>query len=220
MSRIEVGSKGTARAITMTTMRSRRGFLAAAAACAAARGAGAGTADLIEPRMRLKARALSGASVALTLDACPGGFDTRIAEALVQMAIPASVFVTGAWIRRHPGDAVFLRAHPDVFGIENHGDRHVPPVLGARRVFGIQSAGDLATIKREVLSGAEDVEALTGAPPRWYRGATGFYSPPALEAIEGWGFNIAGYSLNADVGASLPAGRVASRIAWLPLTGM
>lgn len=163
--------------------------------------------------MWLKARSSTSATVALTLDACPGGFDARLATALVEMAVPATIFATGAWIRRHPEGVAFLRAHRDLFGIENHGDQHIPPVLGDRRVFGIQGAGDLPTIKREVLDGAADVERLTGAPPRWYRAATGFYSPPALEAIEGWGFMIAGYCLNADAGASLPAQTVARRIA-------
>ncbi len=201
--------------MAMNRGRSRRGFLTAAGACliAGAGAAQASTTGLIEPRMKLKARSSTGETVALTLDACPGGFDARIASALVEMAVPATIFATGAWIRRHPEGVAFLRAHPDLFAIENHGDRHVPPVLGDRRIFGIQAAGDLATIKREVVDGATDVERLSGAPPKWYRAATGFYSPPALEAIEGWGFDIAGYSLNADVGASLPAGRVASRIA-------
>jgi peptidoglycan/xylan/chitin deacetylase (PgdA/CDA1 family) len=200
--------------MAMMSAPSRRGILKAAGACLVAGAARAGsTTGLIEPRMSLKARSSTGAAVALTLDACPGGFDARIATALVEMAVPATVFATGAWIRRHPEAVAFLRAHPDLFAMENHGDRHIPPVLGDRRVFGIQGAGDLTTIKREILNGAADIERLTGAPPRWYRGATGFYSPAALEAIEGWGLLIAGYSLNADAGASLPAGAVARRIA-------
>jgi hypothetical protein len=52
----------------------------------------------------------------------------------------------------------------------------------------------------------------TGTPPRWYRGATGHYSRSALPEIEQLGFGIAGYSLNADAGASLPAQSVAARI--------
>jgi hypothetical protein len=52
----------------------------------------------------------------------------------------------------------------------------------------------------------------TGTPPRWYRGATGYYSLSAMPEIEQLGFGIAGYSLNADAGASLPAHSVAARI--------
>jgi hypothetical protein len=51
----------------------------------------------------------------------------------------------------------------------------------------------------------------TGAqPPKWYRAATGLYSPAAIGAIDA---KIAGYSLVADEGASLPAAIVARRIA-------
>ncbi len=192
---------------------SRRDVLAGALASALAAGpAAAAAGDMVEPGMRLKARSAGAPTVALTLDACPGGFDLRIANMLVKTATPATIFVTGSWIRRHPEGVAFLKAHPDLFALENHGDRHVPPVLGSRQIFGIQSAGTLAAIEHEVRTGAADVRALTGADPVWYRAATGFYSPAAREAIEGWGFAIGAYSLNADQGASLPAHTVAGRI--------
>jgi hypothetical protein len=58
----------------------------------------------------------------------------------------------------------------------------------------------------------EAIMAATGAKPVWYRGATALYSPAAVPAIEGMGFSIAGYSLNADMGASLPAEAVTYRM--------
>ena len=192
---------------------SRRGLLAGALASMLAGEPAAAAGDMVEPGMRLKARSVGAPTVALTLDACPGGFDTRIAEALVKHAVPATIFVTGSWIRRHPEGVAFLKEHPEIIALENHGDRHVPPVLGSRQIFDIQSAGTLAAIEHEVRTGAADVKALSGADPLWYRAATGFYSPAAREAIEGWGFAIGAYSLNADEGASLPAKAVASRIA-------
>jgi len=176
---------------------------------AARAGAGEG---LIEPRMRLARRAASQFDVALTLDACPGGFDQRLAAALVEAAIPATIFISGAWIRRNPQGLAFLLAHPRIFGIENHGEWHLPPVLGHRRLFGLAVAGDLASVKVEVERGAETIARVTGRTPRWYRAAAGFYSPEALELIRGLGVLIAGYSLNGDEGASLPAAAVAKRI--------
>ncbi|MGH3428717.1 MAG: polysaccharide deacetylase family protein, partial [Mycobacteriales bacterium] len=145
--------------------------------------------------MRLKTGSPGPPTVAMTLDACPGGFDDRIAAALVELSVPATVFASGAWIRHNPAGVAFLRAHPAVFGIENHGDRHIPPVLGVESIFGIPAAGDAAAIRREVFDGAADVRSLSGAQPGWYRAAAGFYSPAALTAIEAWGFAIAGYSL-------------------------
>jgi peptidoglycan/xylan/chitin deacetylase (PgdA/CDA1 family) len=167
----------------------------------------------IEPRRRLANPPTDRLVVALTLDACPGAFDLRIATALVESRIPATIFATDLWLKRNPSGLAFLLAHPDLFGIENHGEKHIPPVLGQRTIYGIPVAGDLATIQREVTQGAAAIAAATGTPTHWYRAATGYYSPSAIPAIQQLGFAIGGYSLNADGGASLPAASVAHRIA-------
>jgi peptidoglycan/xylan/chitin deacetylase (PgdA/CDA1 family) len=80
-------------------------------------------------------------------------------------------------------------------------------------VFGIAAAGDLETVEREVSRGGQDIAAATGVKPRWYRAATGFYSRAAMQPIRDLGYGLAGYSLNADMGASLPARAVAGRVA-------
>ncbi len=166
-----------------------------------------------EPHMRLANPPADGLTVALTLDACPGAFDDRIALALVENAIPATMFVTALWMRRNPAALAFLLAHKDLFALENHGARHIPPVLGTHPIYGIPVAGDLDTVRREVTGGSDAITAATGMAPRWYRASTGFYSPSAIPAIRQLGFRIGAYSLNADQGASLPAPSVASRIA-------
>jgi peptidoglycan/xylan/chitin deacetylase (PgdA/CDA1 family) len=166
----------------------------------------------VEPRMRLANPPPDRLTVALTLDACPGAFDERIAAALVKGGTPATIFVTELWLRRNPAGLAFLLAHRDLFGIENHGELHIPPVLGHRSIFGLPVAGDLVAVRREVTEGATCIGTTTGAASRWYRAAGGYYSPSAMPAIQELGFGIAGYSLNADVGASLPARSVAGRI--------
>ena len=193
---------------------SRRVLLAAPALLplAAARPVAASEAP-VELRMRLANPPPGGLAVALTLDACPGGFDERIAMALVESGIAATIFVTNVWLKRNPPALAFLLARPDLFGIENHGDRHLAPVLGHGSIFGIPAAADLAAVQREVTDGAAGIVAAAGSSPRWYRGAAGYYTPSAMPAIQQLGFGIAGYSLNADFGASLPAEGVASRIA-------
>ena len=192
---------------------SRRTVLAAAAVLPIAPACAATTGDEpFEPRVRLKNPPSDRMAIALTLDACPGAFDGRIATALVESDICATIFVTGLWLHRNPAGLAFLLAHGDLFGIENHGELHVPPVLGHRTIFGIPVAGDLGAVQREVVGGAASVSSVTGTASRWYRAATGYYSPAAMSAIEQLGFGIAGYSLNADMGASLPARNVADRI--------
>jgi peptidoglycan/xylan/chitin deacetylase (PgdA/CDA1 family) len=192
---------------------SRRGFLTTAVLLGPEVAHAATGEAPIEPRMRLFNPPADRLTVALTFDACPGAFDERIATMLIDSRTPATIFVTGLWMRRNPNALALLLAHRDLFCIENHGFWHIPPVLGVRRVFGIVGAGDLATVDREVTAGATAVAAATGVAPRWYRAATGYYSSAAVPEIRRLGFAIGGYSLNADAGASLPAHAVTTRIA-------
>lgn len=151
--------------------------------------------------------------VALTLDACGGGYDADLVRFLVEHRIPATVFATRRWIERHPQGMAAFMAHPELFDIEDHGDRHVPAIIGPdREVYGIPGNPDLAHLKREVLGGARAVKKATGIAPRWYRAATGEYDPEALQAIAALGYRVAGFSLNADDGATLSRNQVAARL--------
>jgi peptidoglycan/xylan/chitin deacetylase (PgdA/CDA1 family) len=167
----------------------------------------------VEPQIRLADVPADKRVIALTFDCCPGAFDRRIATVLITERIPATIFVTWLWMRRNPDGLALLLAHPDLFAIENHGERHIPPVLGDRTIFGIRVAGDLPAIRHEIEAGARAIQTATGRTPRWYRAATGFYSPSVIPAIEAMGSSIGGYSFSADLGASLPAARVAARMA-------
>jgi len=190
----------------------RRRALLALAAAPPATESRPGEAPLVEPRLRLAVPPATR-RVALTLDGCAGQVDDRILDALVRDAVPATLFVTARWLRRNPATVARLRARPELFSLQNHGARHVPAVLGAGRVYGLAIAGTLDAVAREVSDGAAAIRA-TGAPAAtWYRGAAALYSPAALPAIAAMGFRIAGFSLNADAGASLPAAAVAGRIA-------
>jgi peptidoglycan/xylan/chitin deacetylase (PgdA/CDA1 family) len=195
---------------------SRRQFGAAllAVGSVAARPALAAGRDApVEPHMRLADAPSDRRVVALTFDACPGAFDSRIASVLISERIPATIFITWLWMRRNPEGLKLLLDHPDLFALENHGELHLPPVLGSERVFGIRVAGDLPAIRKEVTNGAHAIQQASGVAPRWYRAATGFYTPSVIPDIEAMGFSIGAYSYSADEGASLPAARVAARMA-------
>ena len=166
---------------------------------------------LLEPVLRLAPTGPPG-QLAVTLDACPGNFDPRIATVLVAHKIPATIFITAVWMKWNPAGLAYFLAHPDIFALENHGARHLPAVLGTTPVYGLPVAGSLPAIRTEITEGAAAITAATGKNPAWYRGAAGLYSPEAIPFIEGLGVKIAGYSLNADQGASLPAASTAKRI--------
>ncbi len=162
---------------------------------------------LVEPVLHV-----DQAHVALTLDACMGGFDRRIADMLIAKRIPATIFATSRWIRHNPEGLALLLAHKDLFEIEDHGAEHIPAVLGYVTVFGLQSAGTKDAVLAEVDGGAQSIREATGLTPLWYRDATALYTPSLLSDITSHGFKVAGFSLNADFGASLPAQSVAQRI--------
>jgi len=183
----------------------RRGFAAGAVSLAG------GTAAPVEPSLRLPPTDRS--TVALTLDACPGAFDERLARALVENGIRATIFVTALWMRWNPSGLAFLLAHRDLFSLQNHGARHLPAIVGTRPVYGLRPAGSWDAIETEIAVGAETIQAATGVKPTWYRCAAALYSPEVLDPIRRMGFGIAGFSLSADQGASLPAATVAARIA-------
>jgi peptidoglycan/xylan/chitin deacetylase (PgdA/CDA1 family) len=168
---------------------------------------------VVEPAMRLALPDGAPRSVALTLDACSGGTDRRIVDALIALSVPATVFVTGLWLRGNAEAFALMRGRPDLFSLQNHGEQHLPPVLGHVREYGLAVAGTLDAVCHEVARGAELIAEAGAPPPRWYRGAAGLYSPEAVDAIAAMDVRIAGYSLNADAGASLPAASVARRLA-------
>lgn len=170
-------------------------------------------APLVEPTLRIKPEDAGAGRVALTLDACGGHTDNRILSALVENKIPATIFVTGIWLKRNADAVEILRAHPDLFELENHGGRHIPAVDTPRKIYGISSAGSPEAVVAEVESGAAALTGTGGPAPKWFRGATAEYSPSAIAMIRKLGFKIAGFSVNGDGGSLLGAKETARRIA-------
>lgn len=151
--------------------------------------------------------------VALTLDACSGGFDADLIATLVRLRIPATVFATKRWLDGNPAGIAALLAHRELFELQDHGSAHVPAVIGAgRRVYGIAGEPDVAHLQAEVSGGAKAIQALTGREPAYYRGATAVYDEQAIRTIQAMGYRIAGFSLNADAGATLPQAAIVARL--------
>lgn len=184
--------------------------------CLAAATEASASGGLIELHQLVEPDDASGAATkiaALTLDACDGGYDADLVAFLIEHRIPATVFVTGRWLERNPGAIRQLLAHADLFDVENHGASHVPAFVGKdRRVHGIAGAADLAEVKHDIVRGAAAIERVTGASPRRYRGATSSYDERVLDAIRQMGYEVTGFSVNADFGARLSRERVVGRL--------
>lgn len=170
------------------------------------------SAALLEPRLHLKPSGESSPRVALTLDACGGKTDARILSALVDNKIPATIFVTGMWLKRNAEALAIMKSHPELFELENHGARHIPAVDTPRSIYGLKSAGSAEAVQAEVEAGALALTDHGGRAPKWFRGATAQYSPTSIALIRGLGFRIAGYSINGDGGSLLGARETERRV--------
>lgn len=150
--------------------------------------------------------------IAITLDACSGSIDNRILDVLIREKIPATLFVTARWLASNPDTFKTFLAYPNLFQIEDHGGNHIPPVLGTTPVYGIAPAGTRDRIATEVSAGNAALVAAGAPKSAWYRGATALYSRAAVPMIETMGYRIAGFSLNADFGASASAATAMARL--------
>jgi peptidoglycan/xylan/chitin deacetylase (PgdA/CDA1 family) len=197
-------------------MRLASAFIAALVLAGSVSAAGAAVrtsyAHFVEPKLFITKGGDATPQVALTLDACMGQTDQRILKALVDNRIPATIFVTGRWLKRNAASLAVMKAHPDLFEVENHGLNHIPAIDNQPRMFGLKTAGSLPAIRAEIQGGVDAMAAAALAKPVWYRDATARYSVNAITLIHDMGYRVAGYSLNADIGASLPSGQVVKRI--------
>ncbi|OYR19499.1 polysaccharide deacetylase family protein [Brucella thiophenivorans] len=169
--------------------------------------------SIVEPQLHITKGGPAKPQVALTLDACMGKTDHRILDVLVQNRIPATIFVTARWLKQNAEAFAVMKAHPDLFDIENHGNMHVPAITNVPTVYNIKTAGSLDAVRSEINGGAETITKSGAVKPLWYRDATARYSTDAVKLAESMGYKIGGYSLNGDQGASLLAPVVAKRIA-------
>lgn len=167
----------------------------------------------VEIHDRIAGTAAGGKRLALTLDACSGKFDDDLIEFLIRNQIPATLFATRKWLLVNPQGVAIIRAHLDLFDVEDHGENHIPAVIGAgKKVYGIPGEPDVLHLRREVSEGARAITEMIGVPPHWYRGATAEYDAQAVTEIEKMGYGIAGFSVNADAGATLGRLAIAQRL--------
>lgn len=171
------------------------------------------TIRIVEPQLHIARGGTASPQVALTLDACMGKTDHRILDMLVQNRIPATIFVTGRWIKQNQAAMAVLKANSDLFDIENHGAMHVPAITNEPKMYGIKTAGSLEAVHLEIDAGATAITDAGVSKPIWYRDATARYSTDAIKLATSMGYKIGGYSLNGDQGASLLAPTVERRIA-------
>lgn len=165
--------------------------------------------SLIEPRLTIKPGAVHGPYVALTLDACMGKTDERILQALIDNHVRATIFVTARWLKYNAKAVDQIKAHADLFEVENHGAMHRPAVDQPMQLFGLMAAGSRQAVHDEVVGGTDAIVRIFGYQPHWFRGATGQYTASSLKQIQEMNLKIAGYSIWGDGGAEFSVSNTA-----------
>jgi peptidoglycan/xylan/chitin deacetylase (PgdA/CDA1 family) len=150
-------------------------------------------------------------TVYITLDLCGGGYDKALVDFLVSENVPATFFVTGAWIKKQSDDFAELSKNK-LFKIENHGSKHKPASIDGKSIYGITGTQNEKELKAEIVDNADKIEKLTGTRPQWYRSGTAYYDDGAIKFINDNGFNIAGFAITADAGATLPSDKVRKNV--------
>lgn len=145
---------------------------------------------------------------ALTLDACGGHFDWELARWLESRKVPATLFMTQAFIQANPDAVAWIRQRPQLFEIANHGRDHLAPVTRAGKVMGVRTVGSTEGLIREIGDGERALQKAFGKTSPVYRGATAAYGEQALRDIGSWGRYPAGYSVSLDAGATLSPDQV------------
>ena len=188
-------------------------FLLLALACVAHAAVAGSDPKPVEIHDRLVASDGANPRIALTLDACSGKFDDDLITFLINNHIPTTIFATKKWLLKNPAGVAIIKAHLDLFDVENHGEKHIPAVIGkGKSVYGIPGEPDILHLRREVTEGARAITEIIGVAPRWYRGATAEYDALAVDEIGKMGYRIAGFSINADSGASLSRKAIVKRL--------
>ncbi|MGY0460179.1 polysaccharide deacetylase family protein [Kitasatospora sp. cg17-2] len=150
-------------------------------------------------------------AVALTFDACGGpggsGYDAALVDTLRTHGVPATLFLNARWIDANPATFESLAADP-LFEIANHGTAHRPLSVTGRSAYGIAGTRDPGEVHDEIAGNLAKLTDLLGRPPAFFRSGTAHYDDVATRIAADLGQRIAGFSTNADGGATLPAAQV------------
>lgn len=145
--------------------------------------------------------------VAITLDACGGkkgsGADIKLIDFLIANEIKTTVFVNIRWIEANR-DMFEKIVSNSIFEIENHGIEHRPLSVTERNVYTIDGTNSAEKTAYEAEAAGLIIETYSGRKPIFFRSGTAYYDDIAVKILKSLGYTAAGFSLNADYGASIP----------------
>jgi peptidoglycan/xylan/chitin deacetylase (PgdA/CDA1 family) len=140
--------------------------------------------------------------VALTFDACAtrkqaNGFDRRIFEILAKEQIPATFYLTGRWVEKHPSAAKLIAAAPWI-ELGNHTYTH--PRLTLTRKERIQ---------QQIRRTNQIIEKTIGRPALTLRPPAGAFNATVVELANQEHLPVVLWSIvSGDAGGHVPASRI------------
>ena len=144
--------------------------------------------------------------LALTFDACGGsqsgnGYDAKLIKYLEDEKIPASLFISGRWMKKNL-DILHNLAKKPLFEIENHGLKHKPCSVNGRSVYGIEGTRSVSELVDEIEQNGIKIQNLTGRKPKFYRPATAYCDEICVEVANALGYEVVNFSVLGDAGAT------------------
>lgn len=158
-------------------------------------------------------------SLALTFDACGGphgsAVDHQLLDLLRDAQVPATLFLNERWIRSNPAVTADLASDP-LFRLENHGTLHVPLSLTGRSAYGIAGTTSSAAVAEEIESNRRYLLDSAGVHSTWFRSGTAHYDDVAVDIAHSLGVRLAGFTVNADAGATATSAAVTYQLTNAP----
>jgi peptidoglycan/xylan/chitin deacetylase (PgdA/CDA1 family) len=146
--------------------------------------------------------------VALTFDACgKNGYDEELINYLKENSIKATLFLSGIWIDSHREISKELSKNP-LFMIENHGLNHKPCSVNGKSAYGIAGTKNVGEVFVEIEKNAQKIEKTIGQKPKFYRSGTAYYDDVCVAIAKKLGYNVAGFSIIGDGGATFSIGQI------------
>ncbi|MFA4916415.1 MAG: polysaccharide deacetylase family protein [Syntrophales bacterium] len=143
--------------------------------------------------------------LALTFDACGGpkssGYDAKLIKYLESEKIFATLFISGRWISANPEIFQKLSENP-LFEIANHGLNHKPCSAIGLSAYGIEGTKNVGEIFDEIELNTLRIQGVTAHKPKYYRSGTAYYDEICVETANALGYEVAGYNVLGDAGAT------------------
>lgn len=153
--------------------------------------------------------------IALTFDACVGAkedYNEELINYLKRERIPATLFVSGLWIKKNPELVKDLAADP-LFEIENHGLLHRVCSVNGKTAYGIKATKNVGEVIDEMELNARNIQLATGKRPRYFRPATANIDEASARIAQRLGMKVLHFDiLSGDAIPFTPAKTISNNI--------